>query len=117
MAELLEQTLKMIELAKSKGFDSTGNITGAIWEALMPFGDVFCNCACAVVGRWLRKRHRLIVWVEPVMPGLFKGHFYYFGMTGLSDETKDYAGLDYEHEYLAALTYALNALPPVAEGQ
>ncbi len=95
----------MIDLAKSKGFEFTNQIRATFLEAWMPPNEIFCNTAGAVVAWWLRERHKLKVWVEPIGFNMWCGLLQYFG---LSDKQE---AQTYELAFMAIITKALNALP------
>jgi hypothetical protein len=106
---LLQQTLDMIELAKTKGFEWTLSISPAMWEHWMPFQEVFSIQACAVVSWWLRDRHKLLVWIEPVDNNRYRGFIKYFGI--FNNAKLPEAPTSYEQVLLTTITEALNALP------
>lgn len=117
---LLEQTLEMITLAQTKGFDFTLSIHPFMWEHWMPFEDVFCNQACAVMAWWLRDKYYIqitITYMRNCDPKLYKWFAEYYNTAGLVfDTTADCYLPSYEQTWLDAITYALNALPPAAPG-
>jgi hypothetical protein len=110
---LLQQTLDMIELAKSKGFDFTGELKPFMYEHWMPFQEVFCNQASAVISWWLRDRHKLIIWIAPKDNGSFRGYIKYFGVVAFVQDIEE--SHVYERVFITAITEALNTLPPLNE--
>lgn len=119
---LLEQTLEMINVAKTKGFEfnKTKLNPGTImWEAWMPFEDVFCITACGVIGWWLRKYHEMAVWVESNGSRIdhHVGHLRMGGAHGASEVLNyEHVTESYELALLAITNDALNLLPDINNG-
>ncbi len=110
---LIKQTLDMIELAKSKGFEYSWSIKPFMHEHWMPFAEVFCNQACTVINWWLRDRHKFNIWVAPKDNGTYQGYIKYFGVVAFGEPVDD--STSYEKVFISALIVALNALPPAAQ--
>lgn len=118
MAELtlIQRTLEVINLAKSKGYVSYQDISPVMFESWMLGEKAFCNTACAIIAMWLRdneKEHmRMLVFVDKMQSGRYRAHVSYFGLLWRMPE--DMCSDSYELEWIAGLTHALEALPPGA---
>jgi len=111
--DLIQETLKLIELANRKGFDHTGQINTTMLEPWMPVGEIFCNTACAVIAWWLRKQEKITVWIEPVefkqfMP--FIDCAEKLGTKAFNNFYKPDKYISFESAWIAGLTFGLDLL-------
>jgi hypothetical protein len=109
---ILEETIAMIKLAKSKGFEMEYEIKPTMFESWMNAEAAFCNTACAIIAMWLRQRHKINIWVETISDNKYRWALNYFKITEFNPKLND--ATTYEVEFLHGITEALNLLPPAA---
>jgi hypothetical protein len=89
------------------------NIKSFMLEPWMPIHEIFANTACVALQWWLRTKHNIIVWVEPVPDKKYASYY------GKEDESWHSGSTDtnptYENMFITALKAALNSLPPAAQ--
>jgi|ERR1044072_107147 hypothetical protein len=114
---LMQRTLNMIDLAKSKGYVSDQSISPVMFESWMQGEKAICNTACAMVAMWLRdtgkESLRLTVWVEKRPSGKYMAYVRYFNY--IWNNFPENCSDSYELEWIFGITHALQALPPGAE--
>lgn len=114
--ELIDATLSLIQLAHSKGFDSSINVKSFMLEPWMSIQEIFANTACVALQWWLRRYHSIDVWVEPSIQGKYCGYFLFGNEWQDTSLINDLTIEDqYELHFIKAIEYALNALPPAAQ--
>lgn len=121
--EIISETLSVLQLAKLKGFESNMNIKSFMLEHWMPIQDIFANTVCAALQWWLRSKHNIQISITSLLKES-KHQFIYkwYGCYYLPDGTMLYNSMSdqyfesYELANIDAIKYALNALPPAAQG-
>lgn len=111
--ELVQQTMRLISIAKQKGFDYENEIKPVMFEPWMPAAEIYCNTVCSVLAWWLREHHNIIVWMEQGLPGEYYS-FVYSEVVGICEISK---GEKYEWEWMIAIAFAIGlienkSLPP-----
>ena len=110
---LTKYVIDLIKLAKEKGFPYYEELQVMVSTSFWRKKEVvFCAIVCAAIQTWLRERHKFDVWVEPVVPGRYKGFFNYFLLRDIANEHERPIDENYEMHFISALDFALNALPP-----
>lgn len=116
---LIDETIKLYQLAVRKGFEQSDNIKPTFFGPDLPIAEIFCNTVCAVIARWLRNDMKITVWVESIEHNQYKPFADYKKKLGIDAKTfarlftsSEIAGkyYSYEEAWLAGLNYVLETL-------
>ncbi len=106
-----------MQSAELKGFRASENVKSIMLADWMPVAEIFANTVCVALQWWLRTKHKIDVWVEPVVPERYKGFVRYFGIHKAPNEYDSDISRNYEMQFIGALDFAIKSLPPAAQEQ
>lgn len=115
---LTKHILDLLKMAQEKGFPNYIEYYDPLEVKSWRHDEqVFCAVVCAAIQTWLRQKIKIDIWVVALTPGsTYDAYIRFYGAIRRAEEMNKAVDCSYEYQLINAVTQALNALPPAAQG-